>query len=27
LLPGERNLIDALRLAFGGADTPGAGDV
>ena len=27
LLPRERNLIDALRLAFGGAETPGAGDV
>ena len=27
LLPRERNLIDALRLAFGGVDTPGAGDV
>jgi hypothetical protein len=27
LLPRERNLIDALRLAFGGADTPGVGDV
>lgn len=27
LLPRERNLIDALRLAFGGSDTPGAGDV
>ena len=26
LLPHERNLIDALRLAFGGAETPGAGD-
>ena len=27
LLPHERNLIDVLRLAFGGADAPGAGDV
>lgn len=27
LLPRERNLIDALRLAFGGSATPGAGDV
>lgn len=27
LLPRERNLIDALRLAFGGAESPGAGDV
>lgn len=27
LLPGERNLIDALRLALGGADAPGTGDV
>ncbi|MEN9481654.1 MAG: hypothetical protein RLZZ298_3049 [Pseudomonadota bacterium] len=27
LLPRERYLIDALRLAFGGADTPGARDV
>jgi len=27
LLPRERNLVDALRLAFGGSDTPGAGDV
>ncbi len=27
LLPHERNLIDALRLAFGDADTPGASDV
>ena len=27
LLPRERNLIDALRLAFGGADTPGAANV
>jgi transcriptional regulator with XRE-family HTH domain len=27
LLPRERNLIDALRLAFGGADSPGVGDV
>jgi hypothetical protein len=27
LLPREQNLIDALRLAFGGADTPGAGDI
>lgn len=27
LLPCERNLIDALRLAFGGAESPGAGDV
>ena len=27
LLPRERNLIDALRLAFGGSDTPGASDV
>lgn len=27
LLPRERYLIDALRLAFGGADSPGAGDV
>ncbi len=27
LLPRERNLIDALRLALGGADSPGAGDV
>lgn len=27
LLPRERNLIDALRLAFGGADAPGASDV
>lgn len=27
LLSYERNLIDALRLAFGGAETPGAGDV
>ena len=27
LLPRERNLIDALRLAFAGAETPGAGDV
>lgn len=27
LLPRERNLIDALRLAFSGADTPAAGDV
>jgi len=27
LLPHERNLIDTLRLAFGGSDTPGAGDV
>lgn len=27
LLPDERNLIDALRLAFAGAETPGAGDV
>ena len=27
LLPRERNLIDALRLAFGGTDSPGAGNV
>lgn len=27
LLPHERNLIDALRLALGGMDTPGTGDV
>ena len=27
LLPRERNLIDALRLAFAGAESPGAGDV
>lgn len=27
LLPRERNLIDALRLVFAGADTPGAADV
>lgn len=27
LLPRERNLIDALRLALGGADLPEAGDV
>lgn len=27
LLPRERNLIDALRLAFGDAEAPGAGDV
>lgn len=27
LLPREQNLIDALRLALGGTDTPGAGDV
>lgn len=27
LLPHERNLIDALRLAFGGVDSPGAGVV
>ena len=27
LLPRERNLIDALRLAFGGAESPGAGNV
>jgi transcriptional regulator with XRE-family HTH domain len=27
LLPRERNLIDALRLAFGGAASPGSGDV
>ncbi|MDP3636331.1 MAG: helix-turn-helix domain-containing protein [Azonexus sp.] len=27
LLPRERNLIDALRLAFSGSATPGAGDV
>lgn len=27
LLPRERNLIDALRLAFGGVDTPGTGSV
>jgi len=27
LLPRERNLIDALRLAFAGADSPGPGDV
>ncbi len=27
LLPRERSLIDALRLAFGGAETPGAGVV
>lgn len=27
LLPRERNLIDALRLAFGGSATPGVGDV
>ena len=27
LLPRERSLIDALRLAFGGTETPGAGDV
>lgn len=26
LLPRERNLIDALRLAFGGSATPGVGD-
>jgi len=27
LLPHERNLIDALRLAFAGAERPGAGGV
>ncbi|PKO27054.1 MAG: XRE family transcriptional regulator [Betaproteobacteria bacterium HGW-Betaproteobacteria-5] len=27
LLPHERNLIDALRLAFGGSAWPGSGDV
>jgi len=27
LLPRERNLLDALRLAFAGAESPGAGDV
>ena len=27
LLTHERNLIDALQLALGGPDTPGAGDV
>lgn len=27
LLPHERNLIDALRLAFGGSESPGSGDV
>jgi transcriptional regulator with XRE-family HTH domain len=27
LLPREQNLIDALRLAFGGVDSPGAGNV
>lgn len=27
MLPRERNLINALRLALGSADSPGAGDV
>lgn len=27
LLPRERNLLDALRLAFAGAESPGSGDV